>query len=173
MVATTELVESLLSQSLGTIVIPATKEDFITQDRFVVDTGRKAPVKISHLGKNFQKRFLKKIEGPAVKTKLHYVTLLKPSLDGPIISELGGEEKSETTLANIYALMRRQRNGEKNGVLPINSYAKIFYVRDINDELGVVFLRWLGLGWNVHARSVDYPIAWLVGRHVFFRIRNS
>ncbi len=167
MVATTELVGSLLSQSLGTIAIPATKE-FIAQDRFVVNTSRKAPVKISHLGKNFQKWFIKKIEKPAPKAVISYANLLKPLVDSQIISVLGGEEKSETMLAQIYALMKWQRNGE-NGILLTNSCANIFYVRDISGELRAVFIRCLGLGWNMHARSIDYPIAWLAGRHVFFR----
>lgn len=169
MVAITNQKTRLLDLAAGVIVIPATKE-FIAQDRFVVDIvdiSRKAPVKISHLGKNFQNWFLKKIEGPAAKTKLRYANLLKPSVDGPIIVELG--DSVETTLAQIFALMKRQKNG-KRGKLLTNSCANIFYVRDINGELRAVFVRWLGLGWNVHARSVDYPIAWLVGRQVF---RNS
>ena len=70
------------------------------------------------------------------------------SVDGPILAELGGEAKAETTLTEVYSLMEAQKNGE-NGPLLTNGYANIFYVRDVNGALRAVVrsgLRRLGRG---------------------------
>jgi hypothetical protein len=156
---------------VSTIVVSATTSRFVAKEKVVVDTKRNAPVKISAVWDNFTIWFLSgdsKIEDPVSEQTLRYHKLRKSSVDGPIITELGGEEKSETTLTEMFSLMEKQKNGE-DGVLLNNGYANIFYVRDQNGVLRAVNVRWDDGGWGVSARSVEYPGRWYVGRRVFSR----
>ena len=136
-------------------------------------------VKISYVGDNFKTWFYGKVEvqpnadetepgeGPyrtlgengADKSVLCYYTLNRSSVDGPIIKELGGEDKVKTTLFHIAALMLKQPDG-KQGALLTNGYANIFYVHDINGVLRAVRVRWYGRGWLVCACSVGFPDGW-------------
>ena len=136
-------------------------------------------VKISYVGDNFKTWFYGKVEvqpnadetepgeGPyrtlgengADKSVLCYYTLNRRSVDGPIIKELGGEDKVKTTLFHIAALMWKQPDG-KQGALLTNGYANIFYVHDINGVLRAVRVRWYGRGWLVCACSVGFPDGW-------------
>ncbi|MEK7609226.1 MAG: hypothetical protein AAB476_01995 [Patescibacteria group bacterium] len=155
-----------LLQFLGTVTIPATTEPFIAQDEFVEDTSSDAKVKIVFLDSDFKEWFLGKTEEPIQETVLCYHKLTEPSVYGPIIAELGGESKSETTLAQIFALMKIQRNGEA-GALLSTGYANIFYVRGANNLLRAVVVCWVGGGWRVDADSVEDPDGWSDGSRVF------
>ena len=156
-----------LLDSVGTVAIAATVEPFIAREKFVVDTNCKAKVKIAWLSDNFKDWFFGKTEAPASEMLLlRYSRLVRWGLDASIMAELG--EAKETTLANIYALIERQKNG-KSGALLTNGYANIFYVRDTNDAFWAVYVRWGSFrgGWDVYARSVEYPDGWGDGRQVF------
>ncbi|OGF82592.1 hypothetical protein A3B18_01370 [Candidatus Giovannonibacteria bacterium RIFCSPLOWO2_01_FULL_46_13] len=163
-----EPVTELLLEPVGTIAVSATAERFVAKDKFMIDTGRKALVKISYLGDNFTEWFLGKTEGPFAGSTLRYSNLRKDSLDVPIVSELGGEEKAETTLAEIYTLMELQRDG-RVGVLLNNGYANIFYVRGGVLVLRAVSVLWGGDGWNLIAYPLGNPRGWDAGRQVFSR----
>ena len=156
---------------VSTVVVPATTGNLVAKEKFVRDTGRKAKVKISYLGDNFTEWFLSvsgKTEDPITEQALRYHKLRQSSVDGPIIAELGGAEKSETTLSEMFALMEKQGKGE-DGVLLNNGYANIFYIKDQNAVLRAVYVYWGGDGWDVLARSVVGPIRWLGGYQVFSR----
>mgnify|MGYP001566854747 CR=1 FL=1 len=166
----TELKLSIL-ELVSTIVVPPTISKFVAKEKFVRDTGRKAKVKISYLGDNFTDWFLKgdgKIEDRIAEQVLRYHTLKQASIDGPIIAELGGEEKSETILTEMFSLMEKQANGEA-GVLLTNGYANIFYIKDQNGALRAVGVSWGGDGWLVDASSVEGPGWWSGGGRVFSR----
>jgi len=161
-------VESLL-EFIGTITIPARTEKFVAKENFVVNTERDALVKISHINDNFKKRFGGKVDDIIAEQTLHYAKILKPSVDTPVISEIGGEAKAETTLVAVYILMTRQPNGE-GGALLINSNINIFYVRDIENVLCAVYIRWCSYGWVVLANSLDdLGNKWFKGSQVFYR----
>jgi hypothetical protein len=156
---------------VSTVVVSATTSKFVAKDKFVVNTKRNAPVKISAVWDNFTSWFLSgegKTEDPISEQTLRYHKLRKSSVDGPIITELGGEEKSETTLTEMFSLMEKQKNGE-GGVLLNNGYANIFYIRDQNRVLRAVYVRWSDDGWNVNAFSVERPDGWDDGHRVFSR----
>ncbi len=157
-----------LLELVGTIDIPVTTERFVAKDRFVLDTSASAKVKISYLGDNFKAKFLEKIEEPFSGSTLCASRLRESSLDAPIIAELGGEEKSETTLAEIFSLMEKQPSGEQ-GKLLTNGYANIFYVRDAKGVLCAVYVRWSEDGWSVFAFSISFPFRWFGGRQIFSR----
>lgn len=158
-----------LLEFLGTVPVPATTEKFIAKDHFMVDTSRKAKVKISYLGDNFRLKFLGKIEEPIGEQTLRRQKLRRSSVDGQILAELGGEEKARTTLTEMSSLMEKQPNGDENGDLLTNGSANIFYILD---EAGVVWAlncHWHGDGWDVFAYSVEYPYGWDGGSSVFSR----
>lgn len=157
---------------VSTIVVNATTGKFVAKEKFVRDTGCKAKVKISYLGDNFTEWFLfsgsGKTEDPTSEQTLRYHKLRKSSVDGPIITEIGGEEKSETTLTEMFFLMEKQGNGEA-GVLLNNGYVNIFYIRDQKGVLRAVYVYWSDGGWDVRANSVEYPYGWNDGDQVFSR----
>ncbi len=161
----------LLLEPVGTVTIPATTGKFVAKDRFVINTKRNAPVKISYLGDNFKVWFLNgdsKTEDPISEQTLRYHKLRQSSVDGPIITELGGEAKAETTLSAPLSLMEKQKHGE-DGVLLNNGYANIFYIKDNAGVLRAVSVYWLDDGWHVSARSVEDPYRWHGGHQVFSR----
>lgn len=157
-------------ESVGTIVVSATTGTFIAREKFVVGTDRKTRVKINHISNDFTEWFLSgggKIEDPIGEQTLRYQALKQSSIDSPIIAELGGEPKVETTLTEVFSLMEKQPNGEE-GVLLNNGWANIFYVRDKNNILRTMHMYWYG-GWNAHAYSVEDPITWRDGYRAFSR----
>lgn len=154
-----------------TTTVTATAEQFIAKEGFVLDTSCKAKVKISYLGDNFKDWFLKdggKVEEPIAQQTLRYHKLREASRDGPIIAELGGEAKAETTLTEMFSLMEKQKNGEA-GALLNNGYANIFYIKDSTGALRAVHVRWFGDGWLVGADSIGFPNGWDGGSRVFSR----
>src|SRR3989339_212359 len=131
---------------------------------------KNSSVRIRYVGDNFRKCFYGKVEEQpnTDETVLRYHTLNRRSVDGPIIKELGGEDKVKTTLFHIAALILKQPNG-KQGALLTNGYANIFYVHDINGVLRAVHVYWNGHGWSVYARSVEFPGEWNAGSRVVSR----
>ena len=156
---------------VSTVAVSATSGQFVAKENFVRDTGRKAKVKISYLGDNFTTWFMSgkgKTEDPISETTLRYHKLRQSSVDGPIITELGGEAKAETTLSEMFSLMEKQKNGE-DGVLLNNGYANIFYINDFAGMLRAVVVGWGAGGWRVGVSSVEDPGRWGDGNHVFSR----
>ncbi len=159
-----------LLELVGTVATSANTAKFLVKEKFVVNTKRNAPVKISYLDDNFIEWFLSedsKTKDPIGEQALYYAKLRKASLDGPIITELGGEAKAETTLFEVFSLMEKQKNGE-GGILLNNGYANIFYVWDGHD-ICTVCVRWYGDGWDVGAFSDEYLLGWDGGDLVFSR----
>jgi hypothetical protein len=160
-----------LLELVSTIVVNATTGKLVAKEKFVRDTGHKAKVKISYLGDNFTAWFLSgkgKTEAPISEQTLRYHKLRKASVDTPIIAELGGEAKAETTLSEMFSLMETQGKGE-DGVLLNNGYANIFYIKDQNGVLRTVIVLRRDDGWRVGANSVEDPFRWGDGCQVFSR----
>lgn len=153
---------SSLLEFVSTVVVPANTCKFVAREGLVCDVSVAAAVKIRYLSENFIEWFLGgrgKIEAPMTEQVLRYAKLRKPSFDGAIIAELGGEAKAETALREMFFLMKKQGHGQP-GVLLNNAYANIFYVRDIAGALRTVRAYWYGGGWSVHAYSVGSPNRW-------------
>ena len=162
---------NIILELVSTVVVTATTGKFIAKDKFVVNTKRNAPVKISYLDDNFTLWFLNgdgKTEDPESEQTLRYHKLRQSSVDGPIIAELGGAEKSETTLSEMFSLMEKQKNGE-DGCLLNNGHSNIFYIKDGTGMLRAVGVVWHDDGWYVGAGGVASPYGWDVGRRVFSR----
>lgn len=158
----------LVLEFVGTVSVPATTSKFVAHDNFKLkqDGGI-----CSHLDENFKSWFLEgdgKTKDPISEQTLRYHKLRKSSVDGPIIAELGGEEKSETTLTEMFSLMEKQKNGE-DGVLLNNGYANIFYIKDISGVLRTVDVYWFDDSWDVSADAIEYPDGWFASYQVFSR----
>lgn len=165
---TVEIVVRKILDMLGTTTTSATTEKFVAKDKFREDSQE---VKFYGIWDNFTNWFLDgngKIEEPLGEQVLRYGNLTKNSVDGPIIEELGCEAKAETTLTELYDLLKKQANGEEGDLLT-NGYANIIYVRDISGVLRAVSVAWDGVGWRVYARSVEVPRDWRAGIRVFSR----
>ncbi len=157
--------KSTLLDFISTINITATTERFVARDKFKL---KKDGGLCSYFGDNFRRWFLGKIEDPIGEQTLRFAKLRRQSVDGPIITELGGEAKAETTLTEVWYLMSLQPNGEA-GVLITNGWANIFYVPDSAGVLRAVGVYWLGRGWIVNAFEVSNPDSWDEGDRVFSR----
>lgn len=144
---------------------------FITSEHFNIDTSGDALVKISYLGKNFPVWFGNKVECDIPPSTLTYSTLMQGASDPEIISALGGAEKAETHLAQMFYLMSLQPHGE-NGILLNDGGVNFFYIKDITGTLRTIRLLWQDGGWGIHAiRPLDplnLPI-WNAGSQVFSR----
>lgn len=161
-------VASVLLALVATTSVAATTMPFIAKDRFVINTKANAKVKICGLGDNFKMHLLEKVEEPFSGSELHVHRLVKNSKDKPVIDELGGEAKAETTLTEMFALMEIQGRGQK-GVLLTNGFGNIFYIRDVNGLLWAVDCGWGGGGWGCGANSVEGRYDWDTGRQVISR----
>lgn len=160
-----------LLEYVSLITIPATTERFVAKEKFVVNTSKNAPIKISCIWNSFTEWFFDergKIEKLFLGGDLHCYQLREDLLDEQVIRELGGEEKAETSLTEIFALMAKQPRGEK-GILLTNGYANIFYVRDTDGVLPAVYVCWDGDGWDVGTGSFGSPDRWFAGNQVFSR----
>lgn len=156
--------DNLLSVISDNIVILAT-ERFVAKDHF-----KKGNAGIYWIGDNFKEWFIDKMEDARSESFITSLKLLRNSRDIPIITELGGEEKCETTLAEMFEMLKRQHDG-REGDLLVNGYANIFYICDKDDTLRAVYAFWDagGGGWFVSAFLVEDPYGWDAGGQVVSR----
>lgn len=143
------------------VTLPAI-EMFSALDHFQV--GEVDGVKIGWIGDNFQNAFLTgngKVETEVAEATLRIHQLSKGSVDDSIIAELGGEGVAETTLAQIWEMLKVQGRGQKGNLL-VNDCANIFYVRDARGDPWKVDCYWYSDDgdWYVEAFPVTYPFRW-------------
>ena len=158
------VVKSILTL-LGTITVP-TQSKFVVHDHFKLDTSKNAVVKIGYIWNEFTAWFNDLVEGETPEQELKYHKLEEDSLDERILQELG--DKAETKLSQLFALLKKQPNGE-DGALLTNGYTNIFYVHDASGELRVVGVLWnAGFGyWIVRAYELGDSRVWRAGARVF------
>jgi len=150
---------------LETVSIPATTEKFVVAKHFKDGTTDGVTCSIWSYFKSW---FHAKVEDPTSAVTLRCHQLPRSSPDGPIIAELGGEDKVETTMSAIWALLKRQSKGQA-GMLLVNGCKNIFYVRDCSGVLRAVEVYCRDGSWHVCVYSVASPDCWCVGSQVFSR----
>jgi len=122
------------------------------------------------LSNNFKGWMLPKIEDNVSASTLAY-GILKDSFskDRHIITDLGKEDRIETFLAEIFYLISIQSKGQQ-GVLLTKGDSTIFFVRDVNSVLRVVFVRWIDCRWRLRARYAPSHQYWRPGiDRMFYR----
>lgn len=154
--------KAALLEPLETVMAPANAVPVVIRDYFK----KSSRVRYSTVFSEFKSRFFDKTENPTPEVTYRKFKLLQISADGPIIAELGGENKVEGSFAAAFALLERQPTGEP-GFLQTNGYANIFYVRDKKATLCAIRIGWASDGWVVDAISVQDPLAWN-GKHLIF-----
>lgn len=130
---------------------------FVACDKFKVD--RKGELPISYLGDNFKNNFLDVVEEQVKHCRLKQRKLLKSSVDGPILSALGGEDKAKIALANAYEFLKTADRKPWY----------IFYIADKTGKVWAVDAYWRDGGWDVGAYPVSDPREWRDGRVVVSR----
>lgn len=160
---------SSLLEFVGTAAVPAIPT-FRAKEHFKDD--RSGPVAIGYIGDNFRDAFLAGegiVEDAVPEAALRIHELVKTSVDGPITAELGNSV-AETTLGQMYEMMKAQGHGKKGNLLT-NGYANIFYVRGQGNVLWTVDCNWLSSHqcWSVDADLVTYPKAWGAGAQIVSR----
>ena len=163
-----EIVRIKIVDVIGTATTSTTADKFVAKDKFITDS---KGIKFKGISGNFTKWFLGgdgKIEEPIGEKVLRYGNLIKHSTDGPIMEELGGETKVETSLTELYDLLIKQSNGEE-GVLLTNGHANIFWIRDIGGVMRTFFVCWESGYWLVYVYYNMNPRSWSAGTRVFFR----
>ena len=158
-----------LLKFVGTITIPATTEKFVAKSKFVVNTEHNTLVRISYLSEKFIKFFLSgegKVEDPIIKHTLHYAKLRESSLNDLIIAELGGEEKAETTLSEVFSSMENQNN---KLLLNGGCFERLFFSKDMTGVLRVIFVYHYARGCAISAHDVNSLRAGGGSYHVFYR----
>lgn len=160
---------NLILEPVSVVVIPTTTSKFIANDKFVINAERNGKVLINHIGESFKVLFLGrngKIEDSIAEQTLRCATLRRASIDLPIITKLGGEEKVEMTLSAVFCLMERQKYGE-DGVLLKSYQQNIFFIRDFAGLLRTVCVYWNNIGWSIDAYSVESRWKWYAHGQVF------
>ncbi|MCR4274739.1 MAG: hypothetical protein NUW02_01685 [Candidatus Campbellbacteria bacterium] len=142
----------------------AGSKKFVAKDAFRINMDLGQRTRISHLGENFKRQFLSKVEENVDDTTLCLHELLKTSRDIPIVAELGNEEGVEIFLAHFCEVLAvKQAVG--------NLTLTVSYVRDKDDVLCAVFGEWLDSGWIVEADYLGSPDRW--GQGICFVSRLS
>ena len=144
------------------VPIPNWSTTFVARECFVVNIDSTNEYPVSYMGTNFQAWFLDKVEEPAGGTALQVHELLKASKDAPIIKALGGEDQVESTLQEMYTVLKSADRKKWY----------IFYVKDAAGVLRAVSAYWYDDGWNLGAYSVGPPLEWRAGDRVVSRKRS-
>lgn len=155
-----------LLESVGIVVAPATTSNLLVCDH-IANLKKSKGARIS-TGSNFESWFFGKKMKPASESELHCYKLRQNSVDDPIIAELGGKKKAESTIEDFFSLIEAQLDG-RVGTLAVDGCANIFYIRDAKGVLRAVRCYWLGSDWLLHAYGIDSPLAWDAGDQVFSR----
>lgn len=160
--------------TLITLSVPETNEQFVARMKFVVDP----PSNGMSFNEEFIEWFLSgdgKVEDPIGGQTLCCAQLLDTVFFAqPIINELGGEKKAETTLTELFYLIERQKNGQLC-MLNANGKANRFFIRDCNKILRDIDMAWSSVyvRWCLRAQPIEDKDTRSAGDKVFFRLSTS
>ena len=153
--ATTE-VKKLL-KFIRTVSLPAIGEFVVAEKLREGETV--GGIKVAWLGKNFKKNFLTKREEAVPESEFREHELTTRSRDPAIITELGGEDKVETTFGQFWEFLKTADR----------ALWHVRHIRDVNGVLWAVGGGWYDDGLNVGAVPLDSPSDWGTGRRFLSR----
>lgn len=156
-------IKSVFSKAILEFHVFPKKNRFIASEMFLLDT----EINITILNDNFVKWFLPKIEKPFAGSIVCGHRLSKIAWDRQIISELGGREKAETTLTEMYDIMFCQSETKKKFIN--RDFGGFFYVKDINGILRCIEPHWFGSGLCFEAHELKVRYDYSPGAYIFSR----
>ncbi len=127
------------------------RQPFVVDEHMKVDRSSNAMIPIKRLGDNIKSWFAGKVEEPRSEGKLWKNRLTRWAIDKLIIKHLGGEEKIETTLQEMFCFLANTHT--------IGDWY-IFYIRDAKGILRSVDAIWNSetvSGWLIDANEMDLP----------------
>ncbi|KKR04758.1 MAG: hypothetical protein UT32_C0026G0005 [Parcubacteria group bacterium GW2011_GWC2_39_14] len=162
-----QVVKKSCLKFVGTSTVPALTERFLVSDRFKKNKDPSAGPLISGVGGVFLSRFGDMVVESHTGSTLNYHVLTRRASDTDIIDVLGGEDKVETLLAEVWSQMTQQGRGQSGSLLN-DGKANIFYVRDSDRVLRALGVVWFDYGWDFRAREVGLSF-WSEYGRVFSR----
>ncbi|MFM2330623.1 MAG: hypothetical protein RLZZ26_130 [Candidatus Parcubacteria bacterium] len=137
---------------------PAVSE-FVTAEKFC--EGKTIDgIKIVRLGENFKQHLLKKVETAVPERTLQEHRLVVVSRDTEIITELGGEQGPETSLAHLWASLASA----------VHSQWLLRYVRDAEGVLWSVNAYWREGGLDIEASRPERLVGGWRADHYDIRV---
>lgn len=148
-------------------VITVRPTEFVARDKFK----QGGTLKLYGFWGDFEKWYLDMVERLAhpVETTLYCQTLLQDSTDDAIIAELGGSAKAETSLGEIWDLLKRQPNGEDGVLVTNNRSANVFFVIGKDGRLQAVSAFCRVDGWTLASFRIGSLFKREAGNQVFSR----
>ncbi|MFH1909698.1 MAG: hypothetical protein ABIJ72_00690 [bacterium] len=165
--AEVEKVAVVLLKLVKTVELPAIGA-FKPEDHFKVTPERErktAKLVIGYVSDNVKALIKERLEPEEAQATIRVHELCQPSVDGPILAELG--ENIKTGLNRMFQMMEKQGRGQEGDLL-VNGRANIFYVEG---TVWAAYCYWSsGYDyWLVSAYPVTYPSTWNAGHQVFSR----
>lgn len=145
-----------------------TDSNFCINDSFLIS--EKPPIQIGWIGEKFQREFLSNTQNKNYETgitTLKIYDLTQKVTDKTIVEQLGGEEKAETSLSQMWSLLKAQGMGQ-DGPLLINGNSNIFYIKGQNNVLWSISCFWHeSIGpWRIEASLFSNLSVWKPNRRV-------
>ena len=151
----------VLLSYVKTIKLPPLEKTFL-------DGNFQERANIGLLGDNVKDFFSRQLEEdiPAIQLTIH--RLEKDSTNKLILDELG--PKPEISFAHFIGLIQNQAKGQE-GLLLVNKYANVAYIRDKKGNLWPVYAYWVAVHghWYVLAYPMKDKDEWSAGCHFLSR----
>lgn len=162
--------QNQILEHIGTVIVPALNAKFFAKERFLVSTKRDEKLLIGYIDHRFSEWFLRgfgKTENPTGRRVLCYGRLSEETtVVSDIVSKLIRESKSETTLWEMFFLMRKQGRGQ-DGALLNDGRANIFLTQDLSSVVRAVYVYWSGHSWDIFGYSTLHPGLDFKGYQIF------
>ena len=135
---------------------------FRVGDRFMKNTNTEVP--ISSLGENWN-RWFGDMEVPATEACGIEVRELTWASENKLVTDAIGDDICETNHAILWTMMKRGYSSKERWY--------ILHMPDKRNIRRVVLVHWVGAGWRLLARTVDYPSGLDAGDYVVSRKREG
>lgn len=122
-----------------------------------------------NISRGFEDMFLNcpgKIENASNGSSLYYLRVQETTTTRDVLTDLGGWIDAEVSLAEIYALLQKQPNGELGMLHPDGN---TFFVSDQKNQPAVVSIFWSDNAWTLYAHEAPGFSGVSEGSRVFCR----
>lgn len=155
---TTVNIQRLIS-SIGFVDVPAVKSFVLKYELETANVGKS--------NQKFDRVFMDKKEFNIPERRLRKYRLEKELSSDYIYNILG--EKPEISLAHLFSLIDRQREGQEKGELLVNGCPNVIFTLDTEGKPWTVRVHWSSGHdcWRCETRSIASTRGWFVGSQFF------